>query len=420
MSETLKVMLVLTRLNVGGVSHQAILLGKGLQTRGCAVQLVCGQEEAHEGNMLDLAAAEGLQVIRVPTLRRRISPLNDLRAFLILWRLMRRERPHVVQTNMAKAGQLGRLTAYLTGVPVIFHVFHGHVFHSYFDSLVTRIFTALERWMGRISDGVITLTDGLRQELASYRIAPEADIRVISSLIDFGPLQDGEHQRGQFRAELGIPREVSLIGLVGRLVSVKNPQMFLDAAALLRQTHPNSHFVLVGDGELRSEMENYAREEELNAAVTFTGWRDDLPRIYADLNVVVISSLNEGSPISILEAVAAGVPVVATRVGGVPDLLADGVTGMLVESGDTVALAEAIGRLLDQPAEAQAMAEAARRALSGRFDIDQQVERYLTTYHKVLESKGLDPPPPNSISAVDKSAPAGSVSRRVDHLERTV
>jgi glycosyltransferase involved in cell wall biosynthesis len=389
MSDTLKVVLVLTRLNIGGVSHQAILLGKGLRERGCAVKLVCGQEEPGEGNMLAQAAAEGLEVVRVLTLRRRVAPVDDLRALFALWRLLQRERPHVVQTNMAKAGQLGRLAARLSGVPVILHVFHGHVFHSYFDSLSTRLFTMLERLMSSLSDGLITLTEGLRRELAAYRIAPEADIQVIPSLLDFAPLQDNGHLRGQFRAELGLPPDAPLIGMVGRLVSVKNPRMLLDAARTLRQTHPATRFVLAGDGALRGEMEGYARAVGLEDIVIFTGWRDDLPRLYADLDVAVICSRNEGSPISALEAVAAGVPVVATRVGGVPDLLTDGQTGYLVDSEDTAALAEAIQHILDQPAEAQKRVQEARRALSGRFAVDQNVDRYLAVYHAVLARKGI-------------------------------
>lgn len=419
MSETLRVMLVVTRLNIGGVSHQAILLGKGLQERGCDVTLVCGQEEAEEGNMFDEATAEGLRVVRVPALRRRISPFKELPAFLALRRLMRRERPHIVQTNMAKAGQLGRLAARISGVPVILHVSHGHFFHSYFDSRVTRFFALLERQMNRlVGDGLITLTDTLRRELVAYRIAPEPDITVIPSLMDFDPLQDNAHLRGDLRRELGLPPDAPLIGMVGRLVPVKNPGLFLDAAKQVRRTHPQARFVLVGDGELRPALESRAQALGIAKSVSFTGWRTDLPRIYADLDVAVVCSRNEGSPISVLEAMAAGVPVIATRVGGVLDLLEDGKTGVLTDSGDVDALAGAMSGLLEHPARAEALTGAARGAIEGRFSMDEQVNRYLAAYETVLKRKGFDPPPPLPATVGGTSSPSGAEG--VSALERMV
>lgn len=395
MTERLKVMLVLTRLNVGGVSHQAILLGKELQARGCDVVLVCGQEEAEEGNMLDEAAAEGLRVVRVESLRRRVSPLRDLRALFSLWGVMRGERPHVVQTNMAKAGQLGRLAAKICGVPVILHVFHGHVFYGYFDSLSARLITAMERWVSRLGDRVITLTGGLRRELAGFRIAPEEDIVVIPSLFDARAFEGAVlPSRGQFHEELGLRPDTPLVGMVGRLVAVKNPKMLLDAASMLRETHPAVRYVLVGDGDLRTEMERYADARDLRDVVVFTGWRADLPRIYADLTVAVVCSLNEGSPISALEAMAARVPVVATRVGGLPDLLTDGETGVLIDSEDTAALAAALRRLLDGESERELLCKNAYRVLTERFSVEGAVDSYLEVYAEVLGRKGYDAPFP--------------------------
>lgn len=387
----LRVMLVLTRFNIGGVSHQAILLAEGLQALGCEVTLVAGQESPGEGNMADISDVSHLRMLRIPTLRREISPLTDIRALLALWKLIRRERPHVVQTNMAKAGQLGRLAARLNRVSVVLHVFHGHIFHSYFGGLSTRVFAAFERLMSRLGDGLVTLTDGLRRELVDFRIAPAPRIHVIPSLMNFAGFRSAEGQRGDFRAEFGLSPDAPLIGLVGRLVDVKNPTLFLTAAQEVLTTHPNTHFVLVGDGDLRPALETFAREKNIADAVTFTGWRGDLTRIYRDLDAAVICSRNEGSPISILEPVALDVPVVATRVGGIPDLLSDE-TASLIASDDSAALADALRRILDNPATALTLAHAARTELEERFDVARNTVRYLALYEQIRHSKDKHSP----------------------------
>jgi glycosyltransferase involved in cell wall biosynthesis len=241
-----------------------------------------------------------------------------------------------------------------------------------------------------LSDRLITLSERLRQEIVGFGVAPPEKIEVIPLGLDLRPFA-GETPRGRLRAGLGLGPDECLIGSVGRLVPVKNHRMFLHAAGALRRSGRRVKFAVVGDGELRAELEAEAHALELNGDVFFTGWRRDLPNVYADLDLLVNSSLNEGTPVAVIEAMAAGVPVVATSVGGVPDVVAHGVTGTLVPSGDGEALARALADRLDCPGETRQMAQAARAEAAQRYSVEQLVARMDALYQGLLRAKGYYP-----------------------------
>jgi len=211
---------------------------------------------------------------------------------------MRREKPHIVHTHTATAGLLGRLAARLAGVPVIVHTFHGHVLRGYFGPILSKVLVWMERFLARLSDRIVTVSEGQRRELAGYGIAPLEKITVVPLGFELEELLACESQRGELRRELDLANENKLVGIVARLVPIKNHRLFLQAAQVVAEAVPQARFLVVGDGELREELEAYSRDLGLDGRVVFTGWRRDLPRLYADLDVVALTSINEGTPVS--------------------------------------------------------------------------------------------------------------------------
>jgi glycosyltransferase involved in cell wall biosynthesis len=389
-SEPVRVMRIIARLNVGGPAIHVSLLTVGLQDAAYQSTLVTGVVEPDEGDMTYLARDLGIEPVVIPTLRREISPIADLKTLAALVRLMHRLRPHVVHTHTAKAGFVGRLAAALCHVPVVVHTFHGHIFKGYFGRAKTLLFIWLERLAARGSDVILTVSQRLKDDLVAYGIAPEEKIKIVPLGLKLLPLTDLDALRGSFRREGGFSTETPLVGIIGRLVPIKNHELFLAAASQVSRVRPEVRFAIIGDGERREVLEALVEESGLAGRVCFAGWRDDLPRIYADLDVVVISSNNEGTPVSIIEAMAARVPVVATSVGGVPDLLREGQLGTLVPPEDAGAMAEAILRTLSAPLQPR-LAEAQEWALA-RYEADRLIADVRQLYDGLLRGKGVGPP----------------------------
>lgn len=340
--QSIRVMCIIARLNIGGPAIHVIDLYGRLKDLRYDPILVTGTEAESEGSFKDLAIARGLRVVVVPELGREISLKNDLVAIRKLYYLMQQERPHIVHTHTAKAGFIGRLAAWLARVPVVCHTFHGHVLHGYFGATKNRFFLELEKFGSRLSSCIITLSGLLRDELVSLGVTHHDHIAVIPLGFELQEFARQKRYPGSFRKELGLSEQDKLVAVVGRLVKIKNIPLFLEAAAKLRHLNQDIHFAVVGDGEEREKLESYARSLGLERVVHFTGWRHDLPKVYADLDVTVISSNNEGTPVSLIEAMAVGCPVVATRVGGVPDLLDNGRLGILVPPGNGEAMGKGI------------------------------------------------------------------------------
>lgn len=384
MREPIRLMNIIARLNVGGPAIYVTLLTEKLSQPDYASTLVCGTIEPDEGDMLYYAEQHGITPIVIPELGRALNPLRDITTIWKVHQLIRAMRPDVVHTHTAKAGFVGRVAAWLAGVPVIVHTFHGHVFRGYFSKPLTVVFIWLERLTARMSDTIITLTEGLRRELAEeYHIARRAHITVLPLGLDLEVFRSTPRKQGAFRAQWHIPPDAPLVGIVGRLVPIKNHTLFLQAAALLKQQMPDAHFAIVGDGETREQTEALVDQLGLRASVTFTGWQRDLPMIYSDLDMLVISSLNEGTPVSVIEALAAGCPVVATAVGGLPDMLDGGELGTLVTPENASALAAAMRAVLRNPPDG----ERAQRTMLDRYGIDRLIKDLDGLYRGLLAKK---------------------------------
>ena len=332
------------------------------------------------------AEAHGVTPVIIPELERELHPLRDLLTLWKVYRLIRQFKPHIVNTHTAKAGFVGRVTARLAGVPVVVHTLHGHVFHGYFSPLKTRIFIFLEQISARMSDTIITLTEGLRDELAdTYRIAPREKFTVMPLGLDLDTFAHAPRKTGEFQRAWNIPFHAPLVAIVGRLVPVKNHTLFLNAAAKVLAQMPDVRFAIVGDGELREELEAQTDALGIRSAVNFTGWQRDVAPIYADSDLLVISSVNEGTPLTVIEALAAGCPVVTTAVGGLPDLLDNGEFGILVPSGDADALANAIVQTLQQPPDAKHL----RTKIIERYGIARLAHDLDALYRELLTKKGV-------------------------------
>lgn len=383
----IRIVRVLSRLNIGGPSFHVILLTAGLNGEGFRSTLIIGREGPREGNLLAYARARGVEPLVLESLRRDLRPLEDGRAFFQLLRLFRRLRPQIVHTHASKAGALGRLAARLAGVPIIVHTFHGHTFHSYFHPLLSRLFRTLERGLARWTTRIIAISPTLKEELIRYRIAPAEKIVVIPLGLELDRFAESDRFRGELRRQLGLAEAIPLICSVGRLVPVKNHALLFQAFARVLQHRPDAHLLLVGDGELRPQLEVASRHPPLRGHVSFLGWREDLERVYADADLVVNNSLNEGTPVAVIEAMAAARPVIATAVGGTPDLIRDGETGWLVPSKDPEALAGRILYVLDHPEEAARVARAAQAFALARFQADQLIRRMRELYLTLLASR---------------------------------
>jgi glycosyltransferase involved in cell wall biosynthesis len=385
----IRILRAITRLNIGGPAHHVVLLNQALND-GVTFEsmLVAGTTTPHEGDMLGVARAHGVEPRIVPSLGREISPLDDLVSLARMVQLVRQLKPDVVHTHMAKAGTVGRLAAHVCSVPLIVHTYHGHVFHSYFRPAKTRVFLTIERALGLLTDRVIAVGEGQRREIASYGVVPKRKLVAIPLGLELSNFLAAESQRGRLRQELDIPRDVPLIGIVARLVPVKAHEVFFDAARLVRQHMPDACFVIVGDGERRRELEALVARMGLDGSVLFVGWRSDMPAVYTDLDVVALTSLNEGSPVSLIEALAAARPVVSTAVGGVPEVVVNGQTGLTVPSGDAAGLARAVITLLEDRAAAERFGAAGRRHVYPRYDASRLVDDVRNLYLGELAKRG--------------------------------
>jgi glycosyltransferase involved in cell wall biosynthesis len=354
-----RVLRLFSRLNIGGPSLHVILLSQGLRPFGYDTRLVIGRESPREGNMLALAAERDVACETMSGLGREIAPLSDLRALFGLVRLMRAWRPAIVHTHTAKAGVLGRLAARAARVPTVVHTFHGHVLRGYFSPPKEKLFRGLEAFLARAADALVAVSESVKRDLVELRVAPAPKIRVIPLGLELGALA-GTLPRGTLRREAGIPDDAPLVGIVGRLVAIKDVPSFLSAARRVRERRPDARFAIVGDGEERAALEQQTTALGLAGAVHFFGWRRDLAAVYGDLDVVVNSSLNEGTPVALIEALAAARPVVATAVGGTPDLVGRDERGLLVPPGEPEALAAAVVAVLEGSEASRGRAQAGR------------------------------------------------------------
>jgi glycosyltransferase involved in cell wall biosynthesis len=386
-----RVLRIITRLNIGGPSIQAITLSERLADRGFQTQLVHGQLGAGEGDMGYLLSDRSLAEY-LPTLRRPVMPASDMAALISLHRILRRFRPAIVHTHMAKAGTLGRIATAIYNRTVsrperarVVHTYHGHVLEGYFSPAKTRLFIGVERLLAGKTDRFVAISPHIRDELLhEYRIGRSEQYAVVPlgfDLAAFAAIDDEARQRA--RAALNIPPASHVVSTVGRLVPIKQHRLFLETARLISEKDPRALFLIAGDGELRQELEATAAALGVAGRTRFLGWRRDLATIYGASDVFLLTSRNEGTPVALIESLAAGVPGVSTDVGGVRDVL-DGI-GLLAAFDDAATLAFHVATMLDNPEKRRNLGEQGRRAVLARYGLDRLVTDIARLYQELLD-----------------------------------
>jgi glycosyltransferase involved in cell wall biosynthesis len=349
--------------------------------------------------MHHLAKALGVEPVVVQSLHRELRA-GDIRAVREVVGILRRERPAILHTHGAKAGAVGRLAALLAGQsrpPVIVHTFHGHVLEGYFSPLRSALFSWIERMLAKVTTRLIVVSEEVGRALLRLKIAEVDRIEVVPLGFDLEPfvVSDDERKtlREALRSELSIPLDCKVVTFVGRIVPIKRLDRFLAIAHRLRERE-DVHFLIVGDGELRPQLESSMAARALGDRVTWTGFRQDLVAIYCASDVVALTSDNEGTPVSLIEAQAAAVPVVTTDVGGARDVVEDGVTGRVLDPGDESGMADAITEILRDPDLALRFALAGRTHSLSRFTLARLVRDIDDLYTRLLaenDAPGVHP-----------------------------
>lgn len=380
---------IITRLNVGGPALHAMLLAARLDPSRYDSTLIVGRVGPAEGAMHQLRPVPGVRPVMITTLEREISPLGDLVTLIRLIMLLRRYRPQIVHTHLAKAGLLGRIAARLVGTPVVVHTFHGNVLRGYFAGWQSRLFLLTERLLARITTRIIAISPQQQREIVELGIAPPEKVVEIPLGLDLQAF--AERGSSQLRSELGLRADAPLVTAVARLEPIKGVDVFVEAAAAVARVRAEVQFLVVGDGAERVPLERLVDRLGLSQRVRFLGWRPDLPDIYAGSDVIVLTSHNEGTPVSLIEALAAGRAVVATNVGGVPDLLGASERGVLVPDGDIDAIGRAIGHLLSDPARREELGRRGQRYVRAHFDVARLIADIDLLYRELLDRRALRP-----------------------------
>ncbi len=349
---------LITRLNIGGPARHALLLSRELNDEFPTL-LAAGRPSHDEGEMSDPTVA-----VRHVPLVRPVRPAVDVRAFSVVRRILAETQPRIVHTHMAKAGLIGRLAAMsVRRRPRIVHTYHGHVLSGYFSRPVERTFLELERWLARGTDVLVAVSEEVRDSLLDLGVGHQSQYRVIPLGLDLSPYLAVNGKRGEFRASIGLGMDVPLVGVLGRLVPIKDHATLINAMVEI----PGAHLAVIGDGELRDELERQVRFRGLANRVHFTGWWDDVAGALADIDLVALSSRSEGTPVALIEAHAAGRAAVATDVGGVSSVVKAGTSGELVIPSNPQAIAYQLRRLLADSELRRKMGDAGREHVTTRF-----------------------------------------------------
>jgi len=417
----MKVVRIIARLNVGGPARHVVWLTAGLREAGCESLLVAGVVPSGEDDMSYFAAEHAVEPLIIPQMSREIS-VKDALTIWKLYRLLKRERPDIVHTHTAKAGTVGRIAGFfyrwltpatLVGRPRrcrFVHTYHGHIFHSYYGSLKTRLFLLIEKALARLAtDRIVVISPQQFREIhEEFGVGRAAQFNIIPLGLDLSPFSEWERRRLPVREELGATEDDILVGIIGRLTEVKNHALFLQAVARFKEkfsAQPETRrvrFVIIGDGHLREKLETEARALGLFDELKFLGTRNDPENFYPALDVVALSSLNEGTPLTLIEAMANARPLIATRVGGVVDLLGgssslenkdetDGfhvcAHGIGVRPNDAEAFCEGLAHLIAAEDLRRRMGERGRQFVEENYSKERLLGDVAKLYHQLAEEK---------------------------------
>ena len=396
-----RILRIFNRLILGGPAFHVTYLTKFLEP-DFETRLIIGSKDTHEEEAVFLKERYQLSPIEIPSMKRAINYFDDRKAYQEIKQIIREFNPHIVHTHAAKPGAIGRLAAAACQVPVIMHTFHGHVFHSYFGKMKSQFFVQTERYLAKKTDCIIAISEQQKEELTSeFRICEKRKMEVVPLGLDLERFYSGQiNKRIKFRQQFHIQDDEIVIGIIGRIVPIKNHPLFLEAIkSLLKQSNQKIRILIIGDGDQRETLMqqlsqdhisfNYFPENPTPQTVTFTSWLTAMDEVYAGLDIVALSSLNEGTPVSLIEAQAANKPIVTTDVGGVREIVRDGSTALVTPSGDAVAFASALLQLTEDSALRLSMGEQGCHLVRDRFDKSRLVNDMRQLYYRLLDEKNV-------------------------------
>jgi glycosyltransferase involved in cell wall biosynthesis len=391
-----KVVHIITRLDRGGSSRNTMLTVLEHDRTQFEPVVITGEAGFWDAQGGVTATNENVRRLEkesirchvVPSLVRHISPWQDFTALWNLIRLLKSERPEIVHTHTSKAGVLGRLAAWFARVPLIVHTPHGHVFYGHFGPIRSWVFLQIERGLARITNWLIGLTAAERVEHLERGVGRRDRFGVIPSGIDVDHFRKARVTGKVIPAWFGCPSSATIVGSIGWLTDIKGHRFLVDAVAALRKGYPNLHLVIVGSGDERDVLVAQAERAGIRDVVHLIGHRDEVDVCLAGMDCFVLPSLNEGMGRALIEAMAAGLPVIASQVGGVPALIQDGENGLLVPAGDSRALAEALHRVLSRPQWAGELGANAMRSISTDYGVEAMVQAVEALYREASIAHG--------------------------------
>ena len=423
----IKILRIIARLNVGGPAIHTVLLTVGLDKTKFDSLLVCGAVSSGEGDMEYYAAERQVKPVYIPQLRRELNVFNDLIAFIKIFRLVKAEKPDIIHTHTAKAGTLGRLAGIVYNCQMrllrfarndgrsegrlprrrrsydavkLIHTFHGHIFDGYFNKFLASVFIIIEKFLAYFSSRIITVSESVKKELIDLGVCKSDKIEVIPLGFELDKFLDiNADSRGCLPSRQAGNADIRRlnVGIVGRLVPIKNHYLFLDAVSKIVKENPElkAKFKIIGDGELRQGLEEYSCKLNIANCVEFLGWQKDLVKVYSGLDIVCLTSLNEGTPVSLIEAMASGKAIVATDAGGVRDLLGDEKEikdnfvvrerGVTAKSKDADGFAKALMFILQNEEVKRNLSKDARDYVKDRFCKERLISDMEELYLKVLK-----------------------------------
>lgn len=388
----IRVLRAIARLNMGGPTLHVSYLTNGLEPRGYDTRLVAGSLARGEDSMAFAADGLGVDVVQIPELHRDLSPVYDPIAVRRLVDQIRSFRPHIIHTHTAKAGAVGRLAALLSGnarPPVVVHTFHGHVLRGYFGPARTEFFRETERFLAAHTTRLIAVGPEVRDDLVALGVAPYEKFSVIRLGIDLESRVDGSAGGRDLRAVFGVPPTRFVVGWIGRMTGIKRVPDVLVTFRRLLDLGVDAELCLVGDGPERGRLEGRAKELEIARRTLFLGYQRDIAPYFKLFDALLLPSANEGTPVVAIEALAAGLPVVATRVGGVPDVVREGVDGFLVDVGDVAQLAECLATLARDDNLRARFGKAGHDAVMPRYRVSRLIEDVDALYRELLTTAGI-------------------------------
>ena len=390
-----RVLRIINRLNIGGPTYNAAYLTKYL-SNDFETLLVAGEKDETEDSSQFILHELGLKPIIIPEMKRAVNLKNDRIAYQKIKEIIADFKPDIVHTHASKAGAIGRLAAYKMKVPVILHTFHGHVFHSYFGKVKTTIYKTIERNLARKSTKIIAISAIQKKELSTiHNIAKPNKIEVILLGFDLNKFKENQKEkRNSFRQKWLIEDDEIAIGIIGRLVPIKNHHFFLNVVKSISEfTTKKVRFIIIGDGELRGELENYCNHLKIdfsteknatNALLTFTSWITDIDVALAGLDIVALTSKNEGTPVSLIEAQAAGKPIVSTNVGGIENIVIPNETALLSNINDEQLFTENMLSLIEDDIKRIAFSQKGTHVFKG-FHYDRLISDMEKLYFQLLK-----------------------------------